>query len=322
MRIAVCRAEATGRTRADCMAMEMADTRPPRTLRWDQARPEWACLPLIHEGPKSYEARGELKSCGRAEKSTPGIAYEQGVLKHVVERRTKHENLHLGYGGRAWAQLRLRVHVLARELGIAPDISRRPRHAGDYPCGVRRHRRDERLVDTPAGVVVRDAVISTLGSPIRHGPGKRGENPCWEPLLQWHREAIRSFRGQQLETARIVHEGALEAHVVKEPGEPRIRNRVDHVIGSRGAIAKLISNAHAIRVERSAGRESYGALQVTLVLERSPLFAPYGTISPAHRFPPVKLLTIRLAMSNGRDVLRKENDDRAVGLRPSWQNNT
>jgi hypothetical protein len=70
--------------------------------------------------------------------------------------------LQLDRGALCRCERRLRVDVLARQLGIAPHVARGAGEARDHPGLVGGDRRDEGDADRPRLVVVRDAVLTTL----------------------------------------------------------------------------------------------------------------------------------------------------------------
>ena len=110
----------------------------------------------------------------------------------------------------------LGIDMLAGPFGIAPHVPRRTGEAGHRPGGVGRSRGDEWLVDHPGLVVVRNAIGTTIDESSRDRPGVRSQVAGRQPGAQWHRQAVRRLRGEELEATRMMHPGAFKTRVMEQ----------------------------------------------------------------------------------------------------------
>ena len=86
--------------------------------------------------------------------------------EHVIQRATNDEDLHLQGRPLTRRERRLRVDVLACQLGIGPHVSSVAGEACDHPIAVGGAGRDERFVGSARRVVVGDPVVALL-DPLR-----------------------------------------------------------------------------------------------------------------------------------------------------------
>ncbi len=82
----------------------------------------------------------------------------------------------------------------------------------------------------PRLVVIRNPVRTLLNTLCRHRPRIRSHIPRRKPLIQRHRQPLRSLRSQQIESLLVMHIRPLKPHIVQRRNHPRIRNRKRHLV--------------------------------------------------------------------------------------------